>query len=331
MLSDVPTGEDDPLTTILKDLRLEGAIHSRAQLTARWALQASERPFATFFAVTQGDAVIEMEALDAPVRLGAGEVAIRPQGDAALLKDAPSTSDRRAVDIAEVTGGCPLQPSHEARHGGGGAETTLIVGNYEYDSATDGHPFFDALPPLLHVGDGQDDLASWLETTLGVIETEMAAPRPGSELATGRLTEVLLIRSIRAFVDDLPAGRRGGLEPDDWLRAIADPHVGRALTAMHDDPARSWTVEALAGEALLSRTAFAERFNRLVGEPPIEHLTRLRMHRARQVLLDSDRTVGEAAAAAGYQSVSSFSKAFKRWSDMPPGAFQKSNAEDRRS
>ncbi|WP_103019877.1 helix-turn-helix transcriptional regulator [Salinibacter altiplanensis] len=100
---------------------------------------------------------------------------------------------------------------------------------------------------------------------------------------------------------------------------------------MHDDPARSWTVDALAGEALLSRTAFAEQFNRFVGEPPIEHLTRLRMHRARQVLLDADRTVGEATAAAGYQSVSSFSKAFKRWSDMPPGAFQKSNAEDRRS
>lgn len=322
MLNDELTHSHDPLTTILKDLRLDGAIHSRASLTAPWAFRASARPFATFFAVTQGEAIIEMEALEAPVHLGQGEVAIRPRGDAALLKDKSSTPDRVAIDIAEITGGCPLAPGYQSQHGGGGKETTLIVGNYEYESGASGHPFFDALPPLLQVRDEQSDVASWLETTLHIIDEEMATPRPGSDLATGRLTEVLLIRSIRSFVNDLPESRRGGLNPDDWLRAAADPHIGRALAAMHDEPARSWTVADLAGEALMSRTAFAQRFVEMVGEPPIEHLTRLRMYRARQVLINPDSTVGEAASTAGYQSVSSFSKAFKRWTGRPPGSYQ---------
>lgn len=185
MPSDDLSRADDPLTTILKDLRLEGAIHSRAELSAPWALHASERPLATF-AVPKGEAVLEMEALDAPVRLGDGEVAIRPRGDAALLKNTRSTPDRAAVDIAEVTGGCPLEPRHEAQHGGGGEETTLIVGNYEYAPSTPEHTFFSALPALLHVGGKKDDLASWLETTLQLIDGEMTTELPGSELATGR-------------------------------------------------------------------------------------------------------------------------------------------------
>lgn len=110
-----------------------------------------------------------------------------------------------------------------------------------------------------------------------------------------------------------------------WIKALNDPNLGPALVAMHRHPNRDWTVSKLSREAMLSRTAFTERFKDQLGSSPMRYLRRLRLSEA-QRLLENDpaATVAEAAHVAGYTSTSSFSQAFKEHVGTSPGDYQRS-------
>ena len=132
-----------------------------------------------------------------------------------------------------------------------------------------------------------------------------------------RLGDILVIQAIRAWMESDPAAQAG------WLGALQDPQIGRAITLIHRDPARHWTVASLAYELAMSRSAFAARFTALVGEPVMSYVTRWRMQLAAAALKDEDVTIGELADRLGYQSEAAFSRAFKRVMGMPPGAIRK--------
>jgi AraC-like DNA-binding protein len=132
-----------------------------------------------------------------------------------------------------------------------------------------------------------------------------------------RLADVLVIQAIRAWIEGDPAARTG------WLGALRDRQVGRALTLIHRDPARAWTVAGLADEVAMSRSAFAARFTELVGEPPMHYVARWRMQMALTWLKDEGAALGELAYRLGYQSEAAFSRAFKRFMGVPPGAVRR--------
>ena len=108
-----------------------------------------------------------------------------------------------------------------------------------------------------------------------------------------------------------------------WLRAVADPQVGRVLRAMHEQLDHSWTVEELASRGGMSRAAFALRFKQLVGEAPLEYLTRWRMYKASRLLRDRDRKILQVANSVGYDSDGAFNRAFKRVLGVSPGAYRR--------
>jgi transcriptional regulator GlxA family with amidase domain len=125
--------------------------------------------------------------------------------------------------------------------------------------------------------------------------------------------EVLLIEALRARpADDAPPG---------LLRGLADPRLAPAIRQMHNDVARSWTVAALARTSALSRSAFFERFTRIVGQTPMEYLLVWRMAVAKDLLHRQDISVGEVAERVGYGSASTFSTAFSRHVGQPPGRY----------
>jgi len=97
------------------------------------------------------------------------------------------------------------------------------------------------------------------------------------------------------------------------------------LGVLHARAAHPWTAEDLAKEACLSRSAFAERFTNTVGLPPMSYLTRWRMILAGQRLRESSETIAQIAAAVGYESESTFSRAFTREMGVAPGAWRKGN------
>ena len=146
---------------------------------------------------------------------------------------------------------------------------------------------------------------------------EAREPRLGGEAVITRLADILVIQALRTWLETDPGARTG------WLGALRDEQIGTAIALIHADPARDWTVESLARELAMSRSAFAARFTALVGEPAIAYVTRWRMQVAVAALRDERATVGELAGRLGYRSEAAFARAFKRETGMPPGAVRR--------
>ena len=200
------------------------------------------------------------------------------------------------------------------RHGGGGAPTSLVCGAVRFD-----HPAAHHLVALLPAPDPHRGV----ELARDRLDAEHAAlhggrgagAAPGGETVITRLADILVIQAIRSWIARDPAAQTG------WLGALQDQQIGRAIALIHRDPARPWTVASLAAEVGMSRSAFAARFTELVGEPAMHYVARWRMHVA-LTLAAARRTrgVGELAGRLGYQSEAAFSRAFKRFIGVSPGA-----------
>jgi AraC-like DNA-binding protein len=141
--------------------------------------------------------------------------------------------------------------------------------------------------------------------------------RPGAEAVLERMSEMMFVDAVHRYVDMLPDEAKG------WLAGLRDRHVGRALALLHGEPARDWTVDALAGEVALSRSAFYDRFIQLVGQPPMQYLTQWRMQLAAKLLRESKAPVAAIALEVGYDSEAAFSRAFKRVAGRPPAAWRR--------
>ena len=202
------------------------------------------------------------------------------------------------------------------RYGGGGAATTLVAG---YFSTEKGAPnlLFDSLPPVVHVKGDAGTTVRWLEANLQFVASEMASGEPGFETIVSRLADILVVQAVRAHLAQSGGGCKG------WLRALVDPQIGRALSLIHEKPEDDWTVESLASKVGMSRSAFAARFTQLVEEPPLTYLTRWRMQKASRLLETSHAGVAEIAKRVGYDAEAAFSKAFKRWIGVAPGAYRR--------
>jgi len=153
------------------------------------------------------------------------------------------------------------------------------------------------------------------------LASEMAEQAPGSEVVATRLAEVLFIQALRAHIASGSERNKG------WLRAIFDPQIGNALSAIHERLSTPWMVESLAGAAGMSRSAFAVRFKELLGQSPLEYVTEWRMQKAMQLLQQRDKKLIDVARSVGYESDAAFSKAFKRVVGANPGKYFKRGLE----
>jgi AraC-like DNA-binding protein len=305
--------EADPLGNALHLLRMSGTFYFRSELTVPWGLGIPPMPDCLWFhVVTAGSALLDVDGEPART-LRPGELALVPHGTGHRLRDAADTLAPSVLGIPHefVTDRYAI-----IRHGGGGPATTLVCGAVRF-----AHPaarsLVHLLPATIHLsepGTGADRDSEWLPATLRMMAAEAARLRPGGETVLTRLSDVLVIQAIRAWLEADPGGRTG------WLGALRDPQIGRALALVHRDPARPWTVATLAAESAMSRSAFAARFTELVGEPAMQYVTRWRMQTALQELGSGDRTVAELAGRLGYRSEAAFSRAFKRVVGIAPGA-----------
>jgi len=189
----------------------------------------------------------------------------------------------------------------------------------DYTLSTDlPHPLMRQLPPILHFGARLLTDQEEFGRTIELLEAELANVPVGVDFVAIRLAEI-------AFVEAL---RKGVLEKADepaFLGALADAHVRASLDAIHRAPNEAWTVVDLAAIAKLSRAAFAERFQRLVGEPPLRYLRTWRLMNARRELARGKATVRIVAEHAGYRSANGFSRAFRRFFRESPSAARRSS------
>lgn len=298
----------DPLGEALHLLRMSGAYYFPSELTAPWGVEIPPLPDCLWFhVVTAGRGELEVNGSVHVLR--AGDFALIPHGDGHLLRSDPTaaTPSVLGLDHEYVTERYAI-----LRHGGGGEMSGFICGAVRLE-----HPAARALIPLLpavlHVSNGSPR-AERMQATLALMAAEAAELRPGGETVITRLSDILVIQTIRTWIETDPAARTG------WLGALQDPQLGRVLNLIHRDPARAWTVATLAAEAAMSRSAFAAKFTELVGEPAMHYVTRWRMRTALTLLTHDGATVGELAGRLGYQSEAAFSRAFKRVVGITPGA-----------
>ena len=172
----------------------------------------------------------------------------------------------------------------------------------------------ELLPPVLHLRPAAD--RDWLETILQRMVTEAALQRPGQLAVLSRMTEVLFVEVLRSWIKSLGPGEGG------WLGAIADRYIGKALQLIHEHPEHPWTLGALGRHVGLGRSAFADRFTRLVGQPVYRYLVARRMDEAALMLESGDDAIARIATRVGYETTTAFSKAFKQHYSFSPGRYR---------
>ncbi|RKH32816.1 AraC family transcriptional regulator [Corallococcus praedator] len=306
-----PEALADVLADVLDSMRLSTVMHGRFELHAPWGIQFPSSPGAHIVLVARGGALLEVEGGEKGVSLSAGDVALLPHGGAHTLRDAEGSpihiigqgECQRARGIGSV------------RVGGDGARTALVASSFRHEVSPSTR-LFDALPRLIHIAADDTATTPSLASTVQLLIAESASSSPGATVVMSRLADILLVQAIRAHI-------AGNQCQEHGLRALADPPIAKALSLIHERPTEPWTVERLATAVALSRSGFAARFNALVGEPPLEYLARWRMTKAAQLLRESTLPLSDVATASGYQSETSFNRAFKRWGGSAPGAYRR--------
>jgi AraC-like DNA-binding protein len=208
-------------------------------------------------------------------------------------------------DMADVTErGAPL-PVLMNLDGGSNERAHLVCGFLGCD-ARPFNPLLESLPSILHIRRSGSEHSSWLKEFTRFAVLEANEKRVGADGILSKLGELMFAELVRRYVESLPEESRG------WLGGLRDRSVGRALNLMHAEPSRGWTLNALAKEAGLSRSAFAERFAGYVGIPPMQYLQKWRLQIAASQLLAGGGGIATIAADVGYESEAAFSRAFKR-------------------
>lgn len=310
----------DPLSSLLGGIRAEGSVVAHAVLTAPWTIRFADRTPLILVTVLRGGGVLRLPD-GTSRRLGRGDTAVVGGAEPFLLAhdaDAatgphieyelscfvpdgfgPAGTDCAAIDPV------PATPENSAVE-----ETSLVVG--AYCAAGRRHErLLRALPTALVVHE-DDEICDWLETAAA----SAFRHRAGAQAMMDRLLDWALVCTLRTWLAD-----QGDCAPA-WYRGLADPVVGPALTAIHAEPYRRWTVAALAAQASVSRALLARRFTEVMGEPPLAYLTEWRMAEAEELLADPTRSVAQIADTVGYADAFGFSAAFKRSRGVSPTVFR---------
>ena len=318
----------DALSDVLHVLRLSGAVFLDAEFTAPWCVSSSSgRPAAGaaagehtvfFHWLIAGRCKARLAAGGETFEIGAGDLLMMPNDDSHVMG-----SD---LDIAPIAAQELVTPAADGGmlriDSGGGGETTRFVCGFLACDKRLSRPVLDALPGMVRVPFGDDPASAWLKSLLRLGAQETSARRPGSDTVLAKLSELLFVEAIRRYGESMPPGQTG------WLAGLRDRFVGKTLTLMHQKPGQEWTVDALANEVGLSRSALAQRFTELIGQPPMQYLTRWRLTVAAQRLRTDGASLAAVAEQIGYESEAAFNRAFKREFGMPPATWRRTRGAD---
>jgi len=300
----------DVLTAVLRHVRITTSHLARVELGTPWGVRLRPRDAVSLHHVLTGELWLTCNGQETAARTG--DLVILAHETSYEMRHQPGA---RVSDEPAWPRPSPL--SVLRRYGGPGAQTVLLCAELSIVGAARAQ-LVRALPAVVHLSAGT---VSGLDTILDLLRHEVRAARPGTELVAARLTELLLVQSIRAELERRP-------EPGTWRAALTDDNIARALDAMYTAPERPWTLVTLARTAELSRTTFATRFRALVGETPFAHLTRWRMALAKELLREQPTsTLAAIAARVGYADEFAFSTAFRREVGDPPGTYRTSLRE----
>lgn len=311
----------DVLSDVLATVRLQSEIHFCPEPVAPWGIQIPAQPDrAVFYLLSRGSCYMQIEGNGSHVPLVGGDVVMLPQGVGHTLRDQPSSS---VIPIEELL---------EGKHSGNSCESvnstksSLVSGYFRYESQTAKH-FLSPLPELIHIQSQMGHQVPLLDETLKFLAAESNSTAPGAETILARLTDVLFVQILRAFIAMKDKSENECAKKVGMLHALVDPQIGKALSHIHERFEFPWTVATLAEQVAMSRTGFAVRFTGVVGIPPLDYVRKWRMQKAAEMLREENLTMDQIAIRVGYESSAAFSKTFKREIGISPGAYRTANGK----
>lgn len=303
----------DLLSDILRSVRLEGSVFFRSHLTAPWGIELPAAQEPRFHIVLEGRAWLHSEAMAEPIELHAGTALLLRDGETHWIADHPDTPKVSSAEAsAAYTSGRPLFQ-------GARTDCHMLCGRFGFDREVR-HPLLETLPPLGVIRNNHGTDVEWVRRTGALMDDEIVHGRPGNAVMMDRLCELFLIQVLRHLSDT--AGQMAG-----FIAALDDIYINRTLERIHRQPAESWDLDSLANVAGLSRSAFANRFHKLVGSPPKTYLTMWRMQRARTLLRNPSKLLAQIASDVGYSSDVALIRAFQRHFGKSPKQMRRELAE----
>jgi AraC-like DNA-binding protein len=316
-LTDRPILEQrmDPLSDLFGSMRIEEVTYKRLEARAPWGFRVAGKmgPRVRFVSLVRGSALLRFKNQRQTISLSCGDVYIFIFNDEpyTLVDDPRST----VVDYSEVE---RLAVDGVIQYGGTGSLTTFVGGSFTMNTFGI-PPISTILPRFLHLRFEQNRSHAF-QSVLDLLAAETTQPDLGSSSLVSRLYETLFLYAVRAYASSHAAPQKG------WLAAISDKHLGKAIHAMRRGLEKNWSVESLAREARMSRSAFALRFRTILGQTPLEYLTQWRMYRAGAMIRANNTSLSEVASAVGYGSESSFSRVFRREMGLAPREYRRKYA-----
>ena len=313
----------DALSEVLKVLQFNSAIFFKARFTAPWCLASPEADTVArqvnagserllfYHLFVDGSCTVKLDGMP-PLHLQAGDIILFPHGDAHTMASSGSNGPVPMLDVHRLL----REKPDELELGGGGEPTRIICGYLSCDPLLC-KPILATLPRVLTVSLRNDVGTDWVERSFVYAVAEAAATEPGGEGVLAKLSEVLVVETLRRYISQMSEGHTG------WFAGLRDRVVSRSLALMHENPAHQWTLESLARDVGTSRSVLAEKFTHYVGQPPIQYLGKWRMALASNLLRRSALSTMHIALEVGYETDTAFSRAFKREFGMPPASWRR--------
>jgi AraC-like DNA-binding protein len=295
----------DPLSDILSSLTSHKRLYASFDTAGTWSLFFPPYHGIKFAAVLQGECWGRIDGIVQPVHLEEGDCFLLNRGIGITLSTDPLLPPQDSSAVLEA-----IERDGVAVHNGGGE--VLLIGaffSFPHDHAA---MLLDALPGFVSSprATRQADILRW---SLEQLKTELNTPLPGGMLLSNHLLHLMLVQMLRFHLMNSPSDFSAG-----WFSALSNRQICAAISAMHHEPGRHWSLDDLARIAGLSRTIFAQRFKEIVGETPMSYLMRWRMLMAMNRLRGTSESVASIAYELGYESESAFCTAFKRTTSFSP-------------
>jgi AraC-like DNA-binding protein len=313
----------DALSDMLRVVGLTGGIFLDARFTAPWCIAGQVSPdlcapfmappsrLVCFHFIVEGNCFIEVSGNE-PMAAGEGEVVLLSRNELHKIGSDLRLQPTPAGDIMLSPEGAGVS---RIEHGGDGDRCAMVCGFLGGDAQLE--PLLKTLPSLLKLKVRDTPGGEWIAQSFRYGAQQLVNGDPGAATIMSKMSELLFVEAVRRHLTTMPEAQTG------FLAGLRDPAVGKALALMHTQVARDWTAEDLADAVNLSRSAFAERFTTLMGQPPMRYLTGWRMQVAGHRLREGRQTIAQIAFDVGYESEAAFARAFKREVGMPPAAWRK--------
>ncbi len=293
---------NDALSDIFKLIKLKSCVYFQRDFHGPWAMRIEGTGHAHFHVITRGNCVVEVNGH--AHRCSVGDVIFFPRSTSHVLADRPG---RQAVPGPEVMGSFEGNAPYFSK---GEEVVRIICGHYEYKAGIP-HPLIAELPDFVHIRSLDILPDARISSILPLLMAELSNSEAGSSSIIERYAEILLIQILRTFAAQKP-------QQHEFLNALCDQRLIRAINRIHRDYAQPIGLDDLAHEAALSRSAFAQRFKDTAGIAPIEYLAKWRMITASEILKTTDLPISHVCEKVGYESDISFARAFKREFGVTP-------------